>query len=200
MFPMVGTTTPRFGRQQEDLPMAISLHDLSVNSYLQILGGVTAWLEQGLTHCREKGIDPAEIAETRLHPDMNMFDFQVQAITHHSIGALRAVQEGSYIAQPQIPSVSYGELQKMILDAQEELRQITPGELDAREGGEVIFRFRDFAIPFTTENFLLSFALPNFYFHATTAYDILRMKGVPLGKIDFLGQMRIKADRQHDLA
>ena len=66
----------------------------------------------------------------------------------------------------------------------------TPVEI----AGEVIFRFRDFAIPFTTENFLLSFALPNFYLHATTAYDILRMKGVPLGKIDFLGQMRIKAE------
>lgn len=85
----------------------------------------------------------------------------------------------------------------MILDAQKALRQITPEEINAREDGEVIFRFQDFAIPFTTENFLLSFALPNFYFHATTTYDILRMKGVPLGKIDFLGQMRIKAGRQN---
>ena len=179
--------------------MAISLHDLSVNSYLQILGAVTAWLEQGLAHCREKNINPAEIAETRLRPDMNMFEFQVQAITHHSIGAVRAVQEGIYFAQPQIPSVSYDELQKMILDAQNALRQITPEEVNAREGGEVIFRFQDFSIPFTTENFLLSFALPNFYFHATTAYDILRMKGVSLGKTDFLGQMRIKAGRENGL-
>src|SRR3546814_7447867 len=61
--------------------MTISLYDLSVNSYLQILGGVAGWLEKGLAY----GGDPVEITQTRLHPDMNPFDFQVQAITHHSV-------------------------------------------------------------------------------------------------------------------
>jgi hypothetical protein len=56
----------------------------------------------------------------------------------------------------------------------------------------VTFQFRDFKLPFTAENFLLSFSLPNFHFHATTAYDILRMKGVPLGKPDYMGQLRLK--------
>jgi len=55
----------------------------------------------------------------------------------------------------------------------------------------VIFKLGANQMPFTTENFVLSFSLPNLYFHATTAYDILRMKGVPLGKRDFLGQMRM---------
>ena len=168
--------------------MAISLYDLSVNSYLQILGGVTGWLEKGLAH----GGDPVEITQTRLHPDMNPFDFQIQAITHHSIGALCAVKEGTYIAQPEIPLVGYEALQKMISDAQEALRQITPEEINRHEDGEVVFHFKDFTLPFTTKHFLLSFALPNFYFHAATAYDILRMKGVPLGKGDYLGQMRSK--------
>src|SRR3546814_3138088 len=83
--------------------MTISLYDLSVNSYLQILGGVAGWLEKGLAY----GGDPVEITQTRLHPDMNPFDFQVQAITHHSVGALCAVKEGTYIAQPEIPLVGY---------------------------------------------------------------------------------------------
>jgi hypothetical protein len=61
------------------------------------------------------------------------------------------------------------------------------------EGKDVVFEVRDMKLPFTAEGFLLSFSLPNFYFHATTAYDILRTKGVPLGKRDFLGKMRLKS-------
>ena len=59
------------------------------------------------------------------------------------------------------------------------------------EGGTILFKVGDFEMPFTAENFILSFSLPNLYFHATTAYDILRMAGAPLGKMDFLGQMRM---------
>ena len=62
----------------------------------------------------------------------------------------------------------------------------------ALEGKDVTFQIRDTKIPFTAEGFVQSFSLPNFYFHATTAYDILRSKGVPLGKRDFLGRMRLK--------
>ena len=173
--------------------MAISLYNLSVSSYLQILGGVVTCLDQGLAHCRASGLDPDEVAATRLCADMNPFDFQVQAITHHSVGAIAAVKDGSYFAKPKVPSVGYGELQKMILTAQDALRQVSPAEIDGRVGREVIFRYQDLAIPYAVEDFLLSFSLPNFYFHATTAYDILRMKGVPIGKVDYLGPLRIKS-------
>jgi uncharacterized protein len=64
--------------------------------------------------------------------------------------------------------------------------------VNALEGKDVTFKVRDMTMPFTAEDFLLSFSLPNFYFHATTAYDILRLKGVPLGKRDFMGRMRLK--------
>jgi hypothetical protein len=60
------------------------------------------------------------------------------------------------------------------------------------EGNDVSFKIGDRVLPFTAVGFLLSFSLPNFYFHATTAYDILRMKGVPLGKRDFLGRLQLK--------
>ena len=69
-------------------------------------------------------------------------------------------------------------------------RQLTPADVNALEGKDVVFQIRDTKIPFTAEGFVQSFSLPNFYFHATTAYDILRSKGVPLGKRDFLGRMR----------
>ena len=172
--------------------MTVSLHDLSVNSYLQIYEGIIGCLDKGLGYCRENGINPDDISNARLFPDMNSFDFQVQAVTHHSVGALNAVKNGTYIPQPQVPAVGYEGLQKMLLDAREALRGMSAAEINGHEGGEVVFRYGDIAIPFTTENFLLSFSLPNFYFHAATAYDILRLKGVPVGKIDFLGQMRIK--------
>ena len=60
------------------------------------------------------------------------------------------------------------------------------------EGKDLLFKFGDFKVPFVAEDFVLSFSLPNLHFHATTAYDILRMKGVPLGKRDYTGPMRIK--------
>ncbi|MEI7573882.1 MAG: DUF1993 family protein, partial [Phenylobacterium sp.] len=63
----------------------------------------------------------------------------------------------------------------------------------ALEGREVIFRIGQSQIPFTAEGFLMSFSLPNLHFHAATAYDILRQKGAPLGKRDYLGAMKIKA-------
>ncbi|HXJ33802.1 MAG TPA: DUF1993 family protein, partial [Candidatus Eisenbacteria bacterium] len=78
-------------------------------------------------------------------------------------------------------------------EAREALQKVTPGEVNALQGKDVVFQLRDFKLPFTAEGFLLSFSLPNFYFHATTAYDILRMKGVPIGKRDYMGPMRLKS-------
>lgn len=172
--------------------MALSLFKLSVNSYLQTLGGISNCLELGRAHFRKNGIDPDEIVETCLFPDMKSFNYQVQAITHHSVGGFGAIKGGTYLAVLDVPSRSYSELQKMIFDAQETLRQATPDEVNGREDEDVLFRFGDFTMPFTAEDFLLSFSLPNLAFHATTTYDILRMKGVPIGKRDYLGQIRIK--------
>ncbi len=71
-------------------------------------------------------------------------------------------------------------------------RKLSRESVDALQGKDVVFQFGDRKMPFTAENFLLSFSLPNFYFHATTAYDMLRMKGVPIGKRDFMGMPRMK--------
>jgi len=79
-----------------------------------------------------------------------------------------------------------------VTDAQATLKALTPDEVNGMEGRDMAFQIGDRRMPFTVENFLMSFSLPNFYFHATTAYDILRQKGVPLGKRDYMGQMRLK--------
>jgi hypothetical protein len=80
----------------------------------------------------------------------------------------------------------------LVTDARNELSVLTPETVNALVGGDVTFRLGDRALPFTTEGFLMSFSLPNFFFHAATAYDILRHKGAPLGKRDFMGKMKLK--------
>ena len=173
--------------------MAIALYDLSVASYLQTLGGVAGFLERGLDHCRETNLDPNEIVETRLFPDMLPFRFQIWSVAHHSAGAIEGVKAGVFSPPPPTPDLDYAGLQKVVADARDNLQALNADEVNALEGRDVAFQFRDFKIPFTAEGFLLSFSLPNFYFHATTAYDILRSKGVPLGKRDFMGAMRLKS-------
>ncbi len=172
--------------------MTISLYDLSVLNYLQTLGAVSGFLERGLSHFRDNKIDPEEIVETRLYPDMLPFRFQIQSVVHHSIGTTEAIKNGFFRPPKDLASHSYSELQAQINDARDSMKSLTPEAVNAREGAEVIFEFRNTKLPFTAEGFVLSFSLPNFYFHATTAYDILRSKGVPVGKRDYLGTLRLK--------
>jgi hypothetical protein len=173
--------------------MAISLYDVTVGTYQQILGAVEGVMAKGLDYCREKGIDPEEIVETRLCGDMLPFRFQIVSVTHHSRGAIEGAKAGVFQPPPDLGPLNYAELQKLVADARADIGKLTPAEVNALEGKDMLFQMRSFQVPFTAENFLLSFSMPNFYFHSTTAYDILRWKGAPLGKRDFMGQMRAKA-------
>jgi hypothetical protein len=170
--------------------MAISLYDLSVTSFLQTLGGVEGFLAKGLAHAKDKNLDPNEIVETRLFADMAPFRFQVVSLAHHSAGGIRGAMAGHF-SPPKPAGEDYAGLQKLVSDARASLEAIKPDEVNAIEGKDMIFTVGDRKIPFKAEGFLMSFSLPNFHFHATTAYDILRQKGVPLGKRDYLGKMRI---------
>ncbi|HEY1559607.1 MAG TPA: DUF1993 domain-containing protein [Caulobacteraceae bacterium] len=172
--------------------MAISLYDLSVASYRQTLAGVAGFLDRGLDHCRETDTDPNDIVETRLFPDMLPFRFQIWSVAHHSVGAIEGVKKGVFTPPPELPMLDYAGLQTVVADARAALDKLTAAEVNALEGRDVVFQFRDFKMPFTAEGFFLSFSFPNFYFHAATAYDILRSKGVPLGKRDFMGPPRLK--------
>jgi hypothetical protein len=165
---------------------------VTVQSYLQTLGGVAGFMERGLKHCGEANIDPADIITTRLYPDMLPFSYQINAVVGHSLGAIEGVKAG-VVNPPRKMDGDYSSLQKLIADTIDTLEQITPAEINALEGKDVIFAMGDMKIPFTAEGYFLSFSLPNFHFHATTAYDILRTKGVSLGKRNYLGQLRVKA-------
>jgi uncharacterized protein len=172
--------------------MAFSLYDATVANYVQILGAVGAFLEKSLTHFRDKGIDPAEIVETRLTSDMLPFRFQIVSVVHHSRGAMEAAKNGVFAPSSGKTDLDYAALQALVTEARNELSTLTPEAVNALVGRDVTFKLGDRALPFTTEGFLMSFSLPNFFFHAVTAYDILRHKGAPLGKRDFHGQDEIE--------
>lgn len=172
--------------------MPITLYDATVLSFLQTLDGVSRFLDRGLTHCQENGIDLDEIVETRLFPDMNPFRFQVQSVAHHSKGAIEGVYAELFLPPPRIGRLGYTELQALVEDARRALQELTPEAVNAFEGRDVTFRIGERSLAFRAEDFLLSFSMPNLNFHATTAYDILRSKGVPLGKRDYLGRLRTK--------
>ena len=172
--------------------MTMSLYDVCVPSYLQTLAAAAGVLDKGLAHCRENGIDPEAMVETRLYPDMLPLRFQIQSVAHHSQGAIDAVHGGVFRPPGDLPALDYAGLQALVAQTRDGLGKCQPDALNAREGTELIFEFRKNRLPFTARDFLLSFSLPNFYFHATTAYDILRSNGVPLGKRDYLGQLRMK--------
>ncbi len=173
--------------------MAASLYDLSVASYQQTVDAVGGFLAKGLDHCQGCGADPAKMVEARLAEDMLPLRFQINSVAHHSLGAIEGMKKGVFSPPGRSETLDYAGLQKLMADTSEGLRRLSREEVDALSGRDMIFQIGERKVPFTTDNFALSFSLPNFYFHATTAYDILRTNGVPLGKRDFLGRMRIKA-------
>jgi hypothetical protein len=170
----------------------ISLYDCSVGTYLQILRATAGILEKGRQHFASEGVDLADIVAFRLREDMLPFWFQIVSVCHHSLGAIRGIQAGVFSPPPRQPDLTYEMLEEMVKGTLAGLESISVDEVDSLEGKDMQFKMGDTVIPFTAENFILSFSLPNFYFHAATTYDILRMKGVPLGKRDFLGRLRIK--------
>jgi uncharacterized protein len=172
--------------------MAITLYDATVVPFTQTLGAVATIMERGLAHCVDTNLDPAEICDARLHPGMLPFRFQILSTVHHSIGAIEETKAGLSTPPTSIDPLDYAGLQAYVAEGVAKLKALTPADVNALEGRDMLFQMRDFKIPFTAEGFLLSFSLPNLHFHATTAYDILRHKGAPLGKRDYLGQMRVK--------
>ena len=172
--------------------MALSLYDASVANYLQTLGAVSGFLDRSLSYFREHNIDPEQMVEARLAPDMQPLRFQIISVAQHSRGAIEGVREGVFSPPSSKTPYDYAGLQGLVAQTREALSAWTPEAVNALGGKDVIFAIGDRKLPFTAEDFLMSFSLPNFYFHATTAYDILRTKGVPLGKRDFMGQMRMK--------
>jgi hypothetical protein len=121
------------------------------------------------------------------------FRFQIVSVAHHSRGAMEAAKNGVFVPPTGKPDLDYAGLQALVTHAHNELSSLTPEAVNALVGRDVVFKMGERSMPFTAEGFLMSFSLPNFYFHATTTYDILRHKGAPLGKRDFMGRLKLKS-------
>jgi uncharacterized protein len=172
--------------------MAVSLYDATVPTFCQLLGSVSTWLDKAEAHCREKGTAPGDIIGACLAADMFPFAYQVKSTAVHSLGAIEGVRKGVFSPDMVPPPTDFGSLKACVAEALSGLKTIDPSEVNSFVGRDMRFEFRDIRLPFTAENFLLSFSTPNFFFHSTTAYDILRWKGLNVGKRDFLGQLRMK--------
>jgi len=167
--------------------MALSLYDISVPVFSRGLGQLTHVLEKSLAHANANGIDPATLVDARLAPDMITLAGQIQRASDASkLGVARI----SGITAPSFPDEekTYDELLSRIAKTQEFLATVDRTLVDGQEERQVTIKARESEAHFTAQRYLLQFALPNFFFHVTTAYDVLRHKGMPIGKMDYLGK------------
>lgn len=172
--------------------MAFSLYTATIPSFQQILGAVSGLLDKAEAFCGEKGIASAELIQARFAPDMFPFAYQVKSTAVHSLGAIEGVRQGVFSPDTTTPPETFAALKSRIADTLTALEKIDRAEVDGYIGRDMRFAVGANHRDYTAENFLLSFSLPNFYFHATTSYDILRWKGMPIGKRDFMGKTRTK--------
>lgn len=187
--------------------MAASLYDLSVPTFLQTVRAVGGFLDRAVIHCAETDADPDDFVNARLFPDMAPFHFQIEALVHHAVWGVEAVKTGVFAPPPLVGAMPFSDLRAMVARAAAALETFTPDDVNGWSGKELnidLYRPLDEGnastsawvprtLAFTSETFLLSFSLPNFHFHAVTAYDILRSRGVPLGKRDYEGRLRTRA-------
>ena len=176
--------------------MATSLYDLSVPTFLQTVRAVRGFLDRAALHCAKTGGSPDTFVEARLVPDMAPFHFQIECVANYSVWGLEAMRTGAFDCPPLAGAVPFADLQARIAQAEIALEAFTPDEVDAWSGKALdllITHVSPRPLALTSETFLLSFLLPNFHFHAVTAYDILRSRGVPIGKRDYEGQLRTRS-------
>ena len=172
--------------------MATSLYDLSVPTFLQTVSAVAGFLDRAARHCAETAADPDDFVHARLFDDMAPFHFQIEAVAHHSVWGLEAVKNGVFAPPALVGPIPFTDLQTMIGQAEMALQAFTPDEVNGWESKDLDLQIGPRRLAFTAETFILSFSLPNFHFHAVTAYDILRTRGVPLGKRDYEGRLRTR--------
>jgi uncharacterized protein len=165
--------------------MSLTMYQASVPIFLQFLGSLSKILEKAAAHAETKKIDPNVFLTARLFPDMLAFTKQVQIVTDHAKGSLARL---AGVEIPNFPDTetSFSELQARISKTIEFVKSFKPEQINGTEEKEIVLTFGTTKYPFKGQTYLLQFALPNFYFHATTAYDILRHNGVELGKTDFM--------------
>jgi hypothetical protein len=166
--------------------MSLSMYQASVPVFVRMLGNLSTILDKAAKHAEAKKIDPSVFVNARLAPDMFALARQVQIATDSAKGCaarLAGVEVPAYAdTEATIP-----ELQARIAKTVEFIKSIKPAQIDGSENRTVTIKMRGKDTDFKGQPYLLNYAMPNLYFHVTTAYDILRHNGVEVAKMDYLG-------------
>jgi hypothetical protein len=167
--------------------MPISMYAVSVPIFIQFLNALSGVLDKAAAHAEARKIDPSVLLNTRLMPDMFPLVRQVRAATDHAINAAGRLSGKELPSFPNTEA-TIPELKERIAKTIDFLKSVKPAEIDGTEDKDISITFPSGATrQFKGQGLLLNNSLPNFYFHVTTAYDILRQCGVDLGKRDFMG-------------
>jgi hypothetical protein len=167
--------------------MPLTISSVGVSSFLTTLGALSKILDKAAAHCAAKKIDQAVIMQMRLAPDMFPFARQVQIACDFAKNTVGRMTDET----PKFPDEekTFDELKARIAKTIEYMKSAKAEAIDGAEEKEITFPIGpDNKMTLKGTQYLVAFALPNFYFHATTAYDILRHAGVEIGKRDFLGR------------
>jgi uncharacterized protein len=168
--------------------MTISMYQASIPLFVQILSALSRVLVKAEAHAAAKKIDPAVLLAARLAPDMFPLSRQVQIACDFAKGA------AARLAGQDVPSWldregTFAELRERISKTLDFVQTFKAGQIDGSEQREVSIKIAGEPVAFKGQAYLLQFVLPNFFFHATISYAILRHNGVDLGKRDFMGQV-----------
>ena len=168
--------------------MSLSLYQASLAPCLQILDALATILAKAAADATERKIDPAILLQARLYPDMLPLVRQIQIATD---GAKTGGARLAGVDYPSFPDTetTFDELQARILKCTAFLRALDPAAIDAATDRRIEFSVAKRAMAMMAPDYITGWMLPNFYFHATTAFDILRHNGVAIGKRDFLGEI-----------
>ncbi len=167
--------------------MSISMYTASAPVFLRMLGNLDKLLEKAEANAKERGFDANILVNQRLAPDMRPLSSQIQLASDSAKGAIARLS-GS--APPSMPDTetTIAELRARIAATIDYVKSVPASAIDGSEEKDVVLKTPNGEIPFKGLGFLTGFALPNFLFHVSIAYAILRHNGVPIGKMDFLGR------------
>jgi len=166
--------------------MSLTMHQISIPVFIRALNNLSTLLDKAVAHAEENKLDPDTLLTARLFEDMYPLTGQIQRASDAAkFGAARlsAIQPPSFADE----ETTFPQLQERIAKTIAFLDTVTPAQLDGSAEREIVIKLRGQETKFTGQAYLLTFVLPNFLFHVTTAYDILRHKGVVIGKMDYLG-------------
>jgi hypothetical protein len=182
------TYNPRCPTGHEDLLMKISMYEASIPTFLHTLRSLKALLEKGVAHAEAKKFDPTLLASARLAPDMFPLTRQIQIATDAAKGAAARL---SGVDPPKFEDneTTMADLIARVGKTIDFLQGFKPEQLDGSEERTITIPTPRQTFTFPGLIFLRHWALPNFFFHVTTAYNLLRHNGVEIGKADYLGRV-----------